>query len=142
MFRRAFLKTASVISGGVMLPVYSEPLIQFSEYRNWVQDKGDYYIVNVPERKVFGNENLDKPTIFLLGVSSSVVNVSITGFTNIRGSKGVAIRNFYVDTRNCRSDTNRASIILQNFMTSVVENVRVEAPPDQMTGISMFHLNA
>lgn len=126
MFRRGFLKTASILVGGVMLPVYSEPLLQALPHHDWVQDKGDYYIVNVPERKVFKGESLDKPTIFLCGAGSSVLNTSVNGFVNMRGSTNVTVSGFNVDIRNFRSTTNRPAIILQSFISSIIENVSAQ----------------
>jgi hypothetical protein len=70
--RRTFLRLTGAAAGALVIAKYAEPLAVLADHGPWVEDKGDFYIVRVPDFKTFANEHLEKPTIFLLGESATV----------------------------------------------------------------------
>ncbi len=95
--RRTFLKVASATVGAMVIHKYAEPFEVLQE-NDWITDRGDFYIVRVPDFKTFKNELLNKPTIFILGQSAVVSNCDVLGFTNIAAPKGGLFRDSAVDT--------------------------------------------
>jgi hypothetical protein len=86
--RRGFLKVGAAILGGLAITRYSEPIIQIVEKNEWIEDKGDYVIVRVPDFKTFAQEAIGKPAIFILGEQAIVRGVYVNGFANIYAPKG------------------------------------------------------
>lgn len=95
--RRTFLKVASATVGVMVIHKYAEPFEVLKE-NDWVTDRGDFYIVRVPDFKTFKNELLDKPTIFILGQEAIVYGCQIIGFANIAAPKGGLFSDSVVDT--------------------------------------------
>jgi len=87
--RRGFLKVLSAILGTAAIATYVEPIFTFQEsYSDWIEDKGDFFIVRVPDFKKFSGETLDNPTIFILGQKSTVSDVVVNGYANISAQYG------------------------------------------------------
>lgn len=86
--RRGFLKLVTTIIGGIAITKYSEPIVQVKSSHEWIEDKGDFAIVRVPDFKTFANETIAKPTIFILGQQSIVKQVDVTGFANVYAKQG------------------------------------------------------
>lgn len=91
--KRGFLKIASVLVGGLTLSKYTNaelflPENKVSVFQDWIEDRGDFYIVRVPDFKSFNNEILNKPTVFLAGQHSSISRVRVDGFVNIHSKNG------------------------------------------------------
>jgi len=89
LLRRTFLKAsagvalaAAAMSKGLTLLDEPELLIADS-HKDWIEDKGDFYIVRVPDYKTFARETLDKPTILLLGENSTAKDLDIDGYLNV-----------------------------------------------------------
>jgi hypothetical protein len=57
-------------------------------HHDWIEDKGDYCIVRVPDFKTFAHEAISKPVIFILGEQAIVRAVDVEGFANIYAPKG------------------------------------------------------
>ena len=86
--RRGFLKLAVAMIGGTAVTRYAEPLVDIADTnRDWIEDKGDYCVIRVPDFKTFANEVIAKPVIFLLGQQAAVQNVDIAGYANIYAPK-------------------------------------------------------
>ena len=109
--KRGFLKLASALVGGLMVTKLSAaPIIDFTKKvsHDWVEDRGDFYIVRVPDYKTFSNEVLDKPTVFLLGDQTTVRGVSIDGYANVYSKNGyIRIVESRFDCSLHTFDTNR-----------------------------------
>lgn len=81
--RRGFLKVGTALAGGVVLAKYAEPILAaLPERHEWIEDRGDFLIVRVPDYKTFARERLEKPTIFLMGEQATVRDVHVIGFSN------------------------------------------------------------
>jgi len=99
--RRTFAKIGTALAGSLVLAKYAEPLALVpNEYRDWIEDRGDFFIVRVPDYKTFARETLNKPTIILMGERSTVRDVEIQGCTNIHAPKGGAISQCMFDVRS------------------------------------------
>lgn len=87
--RRGFLKLAAAVIGGMAVTKYAEPLIQVAgAHHDWIEDKGDYCIIRVPDFKTFANEIIAKPVIFIMGEQAIVRSVDVGGFANVYAPKG------------------------------------------------------
>ena len=87
--RRGFLKLGAALIGALTLTKYAEPLVTVADtHHDWIEDKGDYLIVRVPDFKTFANEVISKPVIFILGEQAIVRAVDVEGFANIYAPKG------------------------------------------------------
>lgn len=95
--RRTFLKVASSTVGAMVVHKYAEPFEVLPE-NDWITDRGDFYIVRVPDFKTFKNELLNKPTIFILGQSAVVSGCEVIGFANIAAPKGGTFDSCKVDS--------------------------------------------
>ena len=99
--RRTFLKLAGAAAAAMGITRYAEPMEIVPEFRHgdWIEDRGDFYIVRVPDNKVFANEILTKPTIFLLGQSAIVRQIELHGFCNVHAPRGGEIVGSVIDAR-------------------------------------------
>lgn len=79
---------------------------------DWIEDRGDHYVVNVPDFKMLQREFFDKPTIFLLGTESVLADVHVEGFVNIRMGTHSQFRDSRIDARNFRTTVNRPTVLL------------------------------
>lgn len=125
--RRGFIAAASALSASVAAAMNLPSGIKLlnetdneepvEKSKDWITDRGDYYIVHVPEGKTFKNEDLDKSTVFYLENYSTATNMSINGFVNIillgEYSRFDWAR---IDTRNTRlaSGKERAAMIVED----------------------------
>ena len=114
--RRLFLKTGTTLVGGVLLTKYIEPIVPIAELKKheWIEDKGDFYIVRVPDSMTFANELLDKPTIFLLGHYTVVKDIVVNGYANV-AAKGESL------IHGCNIDASK--IILPNPRPIIVVDI-------------------
>lgn len=111
--RRGFIAAASALAATVSAAMSLPPGIKLLNEtdneepvnlsKDWITDKGDYYIVHVPEGKTFSGEMLDKSTVFYTEQFSRVNNVSVMGFANvILLSDSCQFTNSEIDARNTR----------------------------------------
>lgn len=116
--RRSFLRIGAAAAGVLMLPVYAEPEgnepIEESAQKNWVDDRGSFYLVRVPDEKTFSREMFDKPTIFLLGVNARVSQCAVFGHTNILMKSGSQFVESEVDVRRCLIQDPRPPMVIQS----------------------------
>lgn len=113
--RRGFLKLAAATAGAIGLTKYAEPWLQLPETHEWVEDRGDFYVVRVPQSQRFANERLDKPTIFLLGAYSMLEGVQVDGFTNISAMGGAAIQQCHFNASRMEVSRNRSVVEMKAF---------------------------
>jgi hypothetical protein len=87
--RRTFLKAGTAVLGALTLARYTEPLIaMLDSSHEWIEDKGDFVIVRVPDFKTFADEVIAKPAIFIMGEKSVVRAVDVKGYVNLYAPKG------------------------------------------------------
>ena len=62
MQRRSFLSVLAGASAALGLARYAEPFALTPDaHHEWVEDKGDYVIIRVPDFKTFARETINKP---------------------------------------------------------------------------------
>ena len=109
--RRTFLKLASAVG----LAKYSEPvvarLVEPARHQ-WIEDKGDYIIVRVPECKTFANETLLKPAILLLGSGSIVSRITSKSYVNALFEPGSVMKECLLDGRHMTTEEPRAVMMV------------------------------
>ena len=110
--RRGFIKIGMAVVGAFTLAKYAEPLIEVSDLHQWIEDKGDFYIIRIPDFKTFAKETLNKPTIFILGEQSTVRDVEIFGYANVYAPKGGLITDMLFDGRKMVTEKARPLVVL------------------------------
>ena len=123
LLRRAFLKLA----GASAVAAYAEPMIALESARHeWVEDRGDFYLIRVPDFKTFARESLDKPTILILGASAKALDVLVDGYLNVFAPAGGLVSGFFVDGRNMRTEKARSAVFIKGdgltFRDSYIES--------------------
>lgn len=108
MKRRSFLK----LSAAAGITLYAEPLILLPDGVPWVEDKGDFYILRVPDGKSVNGLKLDKPTIVLAGAKSIISNVDIDGFCNIFAKPAAVIDGLWVDARHSMAEGRDHAVLM------------------------------
>jgi hypothetical protein len=111
--RRGFLKVGAAILGGLAITRYSEPIIQIVEKNEWIEDKGDYVIIRVPDFKTFANETIAKPAIFIMGQAATVKAIEVAGFANVYAPKGGLIMDSRFDASRMKTEEDRPVINLK-----------------------------
>jgi hypothetical protein len=118
--RRGFLKVATMMVGSVLVAKYIEPAIELikPEKHTWIEDKGDFYIVRVPEYKTFAKEILDKPTIFLMDHHSTVTQVDVKGYSNIKMSGYCTVTESRFDVSEMITEQERSVLLVNGTGTT------------------------
>lgn len=133
--RRGFLKLGTAIVGSLAIIHYAEPIIKLTKHHQWVEDKGDFLIVRVPDFKSFANETLNKPTVFLMGERSTVRGVDLKGFANIYAPNGAAIKDSVFDASSMSTASNR-SVIELHGSGMIISGINVQTPTFSASGVS------
>jgi len=121
--RRGFLKVGTALVGGVVLAKYVEPILAaLPERHEWIEDRGDFLIVRVPDYKTFAKERLEKPTIFLMGERATVRDVRVIGFSNVYAPHGGIVSGCRFDGSSMATDTDRAVMTLKGHNVFVEDN--------------------
>jgi hypothetical protein len=106
--RRGFLKIGAAIVGGIAISRYAEPVIKIEQSHDWIEDRGDFVIVRVPDFKSFAKETIDKPAIFILGEKSVIDTVAVAGFANIYAPKGGLVIGSQFDASKMATELERS----------------------------------
>jgi hypothetical protein len=114
--KRGFLKVAGGVAGALGLQLYSEPLIAIPKRHEWIEDRGDFYIVRVPSGKSFVNEHLDKPTIFQAGERSHINNVKIDGYVNLYFISQLSAGHITIDASRMSTQATRPALKVQGHL--------------------------
>jgi len=67
-------------------------------------------VVRVPDFKTFAREHLDKPTIFILGSSAVLSEVSVEGFANIAAKPQSSVLDCHFDASKIDVQRDRAVV--------------------------------
>lgn len=119
--RRGFLKLLGAVAASVGIVKYAEPLLSIPQAgHDWIEDRGDFYIVRVPDFKEFARETLEKPTIFLLGEMAIVRDVRVTSFANVHSPRGGLVHGCIFDSSKAEAENDRPVMKLKG------ESVRVQ----------------
>lgn len=111
--RRGFLKVGVASVAGTLLTKYTEPLVRLAYNKSdWITDKGDYYILQIPESKSFSNMEFDKPLIVVMGNSSRLKEISVSGLTNVIMGHYTTINSCRFDSRSFLSEEQRPVVKL------------------------------
>lgn len=119
--RRAFLK----IAGALGVVCYAEPLLAIEPEHDWVQDKGSYLLVRIPDGKTFANETFTKPAVILMGAYSEMRDIRSNSYANIACAGGNRIRDLAFDCRGMMTEKPR-SIILVRGDSYIVEGAHFQ----------------
>lgn len=112
--RRGFLKLGAALIGAMTLAKYAEPVVAVAEtHHDWIEDKGDYCIVRVPDFKTFAHEAISKPVIFILGEQAIVRAVEVEGFANIYAPNGGLVTASRFDASRVVTEKERPVINLK-----------------------------
>lgn len=96
--KRGFIKLGTSLIAGVSVARFSEIIIDVKPLHEWIEDRGDFYIVRIPDFKTFSKEILDKPTMLLFGEQSTASDITCNGFVNIYMPNGGTFTDSLVDT--------------------------------------------
>lgn len=106
---------AAVISANA-LPlgtlVYGDSIERVRKYRDWVTDRGDYYVVIIPAYKVLANESFDKPVLAAFGEGATMRGCVVNGFMNLLGKRGFSLLETRIDAEKIAFARPRASLEL------------------------------
>ena len=122
--RRGFLKVLGAIAASTGIIHYAEAKVLMPEQGSWIEDKGDYYIVRIPDGKTFARETLDKPTIFGFGRDSSMREVTVNGFSNLYLQSGASTYDCAFDARGYSIEGRTAALEVYG-MGGMLEMTRV-----------------
>ena len=126
--RRGFLKIGAAILGSIGIVRYSEPLIEIARSHKWIEDKGDFVIVRVPDFKSFANETINKPAIFIMGQESTVKNLEVLGFANFYAPEGGSILQSRFDTSRMVTEITRSPVTIKGQCVIMNECAFMTAP--------------
>lgn len=128
--RRAFLKVAAGLAAGLGLTKYAEPLLAISDQGDWIEDRGSFVILRVPDGKSFANEVINKPAIVLLGVKSAIRDTSFNSYMNIKFSPNSIAESLKVDTTTSYTERARSSIVISGEGGNFRDSQIVSGPRD------------
>lgn len=111
--KRGFLKLGAALVGGVSLMRYAEPAIALPEPQEWIEDRGDFFIIRIPDGKELVNELIAKPAIILLGAGAELRRVWIDGFANLMAPKGGILRDCSFDGSTMSTESARPVLLLR-----------------------------
>lgn len=135
LVRRTFLKLAGAVSA-LGLVRYEEPLQAIPNERvgDWIEDRGDFYIVRVPRWKSFANEFLHKPTIFLLEEGSLISHIGVLGFVNLQSPHGATAIDLAIDASRCSVRRKRPILEVQNAVGLTMLGLTLRSHEDSNVG--------
>jgi hypothetical protein len=119
--RRTFVKKSMALVGGLSVITYAEPKVLFFKDVDWVTDKGDYYIVKVPDFKMLSREIFDKPCIILLGERAVVSDVRVQGFVNITAPRCGLVKDCHFDASSSQVLRDRPAMIVEKSQALAFE---------------------
>lgn len=109
--RRAFLRALGAAAAAIGITRYAEPELLIPDvHHDWIEDRGDFYVVRVPDFKTFANETLNKPTIFLLGQESTMKYVEVNSYANIAMGLGASVLSSRFDSSKAQAGKPRATV--------------------------------
>jgi len=137
--RRGFILQATALVGGLSISHYLEPFLAVPDkYKDWIEDRGDFFVVRVPDGKRLEGQTFDKPTILLLGALACFKSNTVKGYLNVYAPKQGAILNSFVDARACRTDRERPAIMLKGSRLLFSRNTIDSSAGTHTTGMQLL----
>lgn len=135
--RRGFLKLAAALG----LVHYAQPLLATKPLHDWVDDRGDFYVVKVPEGKSMSHEVFSKPTIFQLGNGAVLSGLTVHGFCNMYGRGQILIKDSVFDASKCSVDEDRSVVFLDGScgLTGSFDGITVIGNGRSRSGVHYRH---
>ena len=81
--RRGFLQIFGATAAAVGLTRYAEPFVSIAPRHEWIEDRGDFLIIRVPDGKTFAREVIDKPAILFLGANAIAHTLQFRSYLNV-----------------------------------------------------------
>lgn len=108
MDRRTFVNSAfAVVASNTSLLLNATPILHLEELTvpkyepsSWITDKGDYYVVKIPDGKTFIKEVLDKPSIIVLGENSKLSDLTVHGYASLYSKHSLNLGYLTIDQNN------------------------------------------
>ena len=88
--------------------------------KDWITDKGNYYLVVVPSYKLLKNESFDKPVLFILQEGAMVDSVCVDGFTTVVCERGGHFLNSYIDCKETLLTKPRSAVLIDKTSNRLV----------------------
>lgn len=109
--RRGFLKMLGALGASTGLVTYAEPLMKLAPVRHeWIEDRGDFVIIRVPDYKSFAHEVIEKPAIMFLGYGAAAEFLEFRSYLNVDFGQGSWLRHSEVDTTRSRTELQRSTL--------------------------------
>lgn len=137
MQRRSFL----ALAGATSLACYAEPFTLIQDARHeWIEDKGDYVIIRVPDFKTFASETISKPAILLLGQGATARDVEFGSYLNLHGKPQSRLMKFRLDASRATTQTPRPTLRMNASHALVIDGA-IQTGPTDTFAISVEHSN-
>jgi hypothetical protein len=105
------MKIATTLVGSVLVAQYVEPLVAMPAPKRFVDDRGDYLIVRIPNGECVHDEEFKKPILLILeGPYALFSSCLVTGFANVLAPNGGSIHDCYFDGIAMRTKKPRAVV--------------------------------
>lgn len=119
MLRRNFLKNAFAVATTAAATgacakqfiTIDEIIVPEEKPIDWIIDKGEYYLVNIPDGKTLKRERLDKPSIIKMGQGSTIGDLTVVGYCNIFSKHEIVMNNLATECGNYITKEPRSSIL-------------------------------
>lgn len=154
--RRGFIAAASALAASVTAAMNLPSGIKLlnetgneeivDESKEWITDKGDYYIVHVPRGKIISDLTLDKSTVFYLEEYSIARALRVEGFANVIVHSNLCrFEQNVIDARSTRlaSGKERAAMVFENRSPQqdrafIFNEVYIHASGENSSGIEII----
>lgn len=137
MLRRTFLKVLGAGAAVASAPqLYREAHRFVSQPKDWIEDRGDFLVVRIPDGKTFANEVLGKPTLLFMGNKTQFRNCEVKGFCNLYAKTDFAVLDSTFDVSNVRMTEDRAALYIVKGNQGLVDGFRVIGLPPRVHEIT------
>ena len=107
------MKLGLVAVGSLIVAKYAEPIVDTPEIKKWIEDRGDFVIVRIPDFKTFANEVINKPAIFIMGQQAALRGVDVGGYVNVYAPDGGLVEGCRFDASQALAEHDRPVMKLQ-----------------------------
>jgi hypothetical protein len=109
------MKIATTLVGSVLVAQYVEPLVAMPAPKRFVDDRGDYLIVRIPNGEHVRDEEFKKPILLVLeGPYALFSSCLVTGFANVLAPNGGLIYDCLFDGAAMRTKNPRSVVLVES----------------------------
>lgn len=126
LVRRTFMKLGVQAVGALSVVRYADAFQPIPESRMWIEDKGDFCIVRVPENKTFDNEVFEKPVIFIMGDGANVLRTTVNSFSNFAVGRNALVSDCVFDVGNSVMK-DRKEVVIMDGHSATIQYCRIDA---------------